>query len=396
MTDTKSAPKGGNAGSSAGQNRPQPPTSVTATSKDVGAKPSGQADKQARAAGGAEALTQASQISLIGLFVIALFWCVYVAQPVIVPLLLAWAIATILLPVVRWLRKRGIPNGIAVMMVTIFLLGIVVGLVALLSGPFTYWVGRASELAALLKEKMHTISRPLAFIEELRNSFASMANGAQPTLKVEQQPATVATLFSIVTPAVTQFILFVGAMIFYLIYQKRLRDAAVFFLKDRDARLTVLHTLSAVDDHMTTFFGTFTIVNICLAVITTMLTWFVGLPNPLLWGALAGVLNYVPYIGPAIVMATLSVVGIMTFSTLGEAVVAPLIFLAIVTVEGHFVTPAFMGRRLELNPFAVFLSIALWTWLWGPIGAFLAVPMLIAISVSLAHVFSDAKPQLPE
>ena len=122
---------------------------------------------------------------------------------------------------------------------------------------------------------------------------------------------------------------------------------------------------------MTTYFGTFTIVNICLGLVTVALTWFVGLPNPLLWGVLAGLLNYIPYIGPAIVVATLTVVGLVTYPTLGEVAVAPLIYLAIVTIEGQFITPAFMGRRLELNPFAVFLAIAFCTWLWGPIGAFL-------------------------
>jgi len=389
MTEIKSPPKGGNAGSSATPKRQETRAGSAASPADVN-------DASSKAGVAVDALTRASQLSLIGLFIIAVFWCTYVAQPVIVPLLLAWAIATIMLPVVRWLRKRGLPNSVAVLLVTFFLLAVIVGLVALLSAPFTFWLGRASELAALFKEKLHTISRPLALLEELRNSFGSMTNGAQPTLKVEQQPGTVTTLFSIITPAVTQFILFVGALIFYLVYQKKLRDTAVFFLKDRDARLTALRTLSDVDDHMTTFFGTFTIVNICLGLTTTTLTWFVGLPNPLLWGVLAAVLNYVPYVGPAIVTATLAVVGILTFSTLGEAVIAPLIFLAIVTVEGHFITPAFMGRRLELNPFAVFLSIAIWTWLWGPIGAFLAVPMLIAISVSLGHAFSDVKPQLPE
>ena len=94
---------------------------------------------------------------------------------------------------------------------------------------------------------------------------------------------------------------------------------------------------------MTTYFGTFTIVNICLGVVTVLLTWLVGLPNPLLWGVLAAVLNYVPYIGPAIVVGTLGVVGLLTYPTLGEAAVAPLVYLAIVTVEGQFMTPAFIG-----------------------------------------------------
>ena len=126
-----------------------------------------------------------------------------------------------------------------------------------------------------------------------------------------------------------------------------------------------------------------------------MITWACGLPNPLLWGVLAAVLNYIPYIGPAIVVGTLSVVGLLVYPTLGQAVVAPLLFVAVVTVEGQFLTPMIMGRRLELNPFAVFLSIAFCTWMWGPLGAFLAVPLLMALSVSLDHAFGEEKPDLP-
>jgi predicted PurR-regulated permease PerM len=147
---------------------------------------------------------------------------------------------------------------------------------------------------------------------------------------------------------------------------------------------------------MTVYFGTFTVVNLCLGFVTAGLTWAVGLPNPLLWGVLAGVLNYVPYIGPAIVTATLGVVGLLVHPTMQEAAVAPLIFLAMVTIEGQFLTPAIMGRRLELNPFAVFLAIAFCTWLWGPIGAFLAVPALMALAVTLGHVFPEDKPDLPQ
>src|SRR4029078_7079868 len=120
------------------------------------------------------------------------------------------------------------------------------------------------------------------------------------------------------------------------------------------------------------------------------------LPNPLLWGVLAAVLNYIPYIGPAIVTATLGVVGLLTFPSLGEAVVGPAVFIALVTVEGQFLTPALMGRRLELNPFAVFLAIAFCTWLWGAVGAFLAVPLLMASTVAFGHAFAQEVPDLPE
>ncbi len=341
---------------------------------------------------------RASHVALVGLFVIALLWCTYVASPVIVPVLLAWVIATIVLPVVTWLHRHKVPRVVAVVAVTLALLAIIVGLLLFLSTPLTFWLGRANELSVLIKQKLQTMSQPLALLDEARKALNAVAAGSgQPALKVEQEQATVvSTLFAVLTPAVSQFVLFIGALVFYLVYQTRLRNMAVLLLGDRDTRLTMLRILNEVDENMTKYFGTFTVVNVCLGTATVLVTWAVGLPNPLLWGVLAGVLNYIPYIGPAIVSATLAVVGLLTFPTLGEALVAPLIFIGVVTIEGHFLTPAFMGRRLELNPFAVFLAIAFCTWLLGPIGAFLAVPLLMALTVTLAYAFAEEKPELPQ
>jgi predicted PurR-regulated permease PerM len=159
--------------------------------------------------------------------------------------------------------------------------------------------------------------------------------------------------------------------------------------------LATLRTLNDIDENMTTYFGTFTVINVGLGLVTTVLTWSIGMPNPLLWGVLAAVLNYVPYIGPAVVIATLGVVGLLLYPTLQEAAVAPLLYVALVTVEGQFITPTLMGKRLEINPFAVFLAIAFCTWFWGPVGAFLAVPLLMALTVALEHSFEEEKPELP-
>lgn len=341
---------------------------------------------------------RASHVALIGLFVIALLWATYVARPVIVPVLLAWVIATIVLPIVTWLYTHKVPRVVAVLAVTTALLVLIVSLLLLLSTPVTFWLGRATELSVLVKQKLQTMNQPLALLDEARKALNTIAaGGTQPAMKVEQESATVVTtVFAVLTPAVSQFILFVGALIFYLIYQTRLRNTVVLLFPDRGVRLTTLHILSDVDENMTKYFGAFTLVNLCLGAATVLLTWAVGLPNPLLWGVLAALLNYIPYIGPAIVVATLGVVGLLTYPTLGEASIAPLIFLGIVTVEGQFLTPAFMGRRLELNPFAVFLAVAFCTWLLGPIGAFLAVPLLMAAAVTLGHAFGEQKPALPD
>ncbi len=340
---------------------------------------------------------RASQVALIGLFVIALLWGAYAARQVIVPVVLAWVIATIVLPIVKWMQEHGVPRVAAALIVTGALALLIVSLLALLSTPISVWLGHATEIGAMLQRKLQTMQGPLGTLEEIRKTLNSIsAGGAAPTLKVEQTDTMVTTIFSIVTPAVSQFVLCIGALVFYLVYRQNLRSAVVYFLNDREARLATLRALSDIDAQMTTYFGTFTIVNVCLGIVTAALTWLIGLPNPLLWGVLAGVLNYVPYLGPSIVVGTLAVVGLLTFPTLGEAMVAPLAFLGIVAIEGQFLTPALMGRRLELNPFAVFLAIAFCTWLWGPIGAFVSVPLLMALTVALGHALIEDKPELPE
>jgi predicted PurR-regulated permease PerM len=340
---------------------------------------------------------RASQVSTVGLFVIAVVWCTYAAHHIIVPLLLAWAIATIVLPLVKGLQNWGVPRVVAAIGVTLVLLCIIMTLLFLLSAPVTYWLGRATYVGALIREKLQSFSQPLALLQELQKGLTIIGSGGeQTTIKVDAQSSSIATtILSVLTPAISEFVLFVGALVFYLIYRQNLRNAVVFFLNNREARLTTVRALNDIDDNMTTYFGTFTLVNLCLGVIAATLTWATGLPNPLLWGVLACVLNYVPYIGPALVIGTLALVGLLVHPTVGEAAVAPLFYLAVVTIEGQFITPTLMGKRLELNAFAVFLAIAFFAWLWGPIGAFLAVPILMAGSVIFGRAFEEEKPDLP-
>ena len=133
----------------------------------------------------------------------------------------------------------------------------------------------------------------------------------------------------------------------------------------------------------------------CVGIVATLVTWALGFPTPLLWGALAFVLNYIPYVGPGIVHVTLFIIGLLTFDTLWPALIAPLFFMAFTFVEGHFIVPNVVGRQLLLHPLAVFLSLAFWAWLWGPIGAFLATPILIVAMVSLDHLYPRGSKMLP-
>jgi predicted PurR-regulated permease PerM len=337
-----------------------------------------------------------ANVSVTGLFALAILASLYLMRDVLVPLILAWVVANILLPVVSWMEQRKVPRVLAVILVTLALIIVLLSIIALFSLPMTYWLSRATELGTLLKEKMAMLSEPLTFLRELMGSIGQAASGGGPSLRVEGDSNIVGGIYSIVTPAVSQAILFLGALVFYLIYQKKIKARSVLILPSRDARLTALRILSDIEKSTTVYFGTFTVVNICLGIVTTGLAWAVGLPNPMLWGLLAAIVNYVPYIGVAIMLVVLFAVGLFTFPTVPAALVAPLVYLGITTIEGHFLTPAIMGRNMTLNPFAVFLAIGFWTWMWGPIGAFVAVPMLMTTTVTFRHLLPKELPELPE
>lgn len=349
------------------------------------------------AAGRIDGLQRAAQIATIGLFALAILGCLYLSHSVVVPVLLALVVGTILLPVVELLETWRAPRALAVAIVALALVAIVFVLATVLSLPLTYWLSRATELGSLIREKLQSINQPLAMLKELGAVFNQATGADQGALKVDQASTNiVGGIFSLVTPAVSHTVLFVFAMVFYLTYQKEIRTGAVFLVHDRNARLQTLRIISDIEHSMTAYFGAFTLVNISLGIVTALLAYLVGLPNPLLWGVLAAVVNYIPYIGPAIVTATLFFVGVFALPSLAEAVVAPAAFVAITTIEGQVITPAVIGHRLTLNPFSIFLSIAFWTWMWGPIGAFLGVPLLIAGTVIVRHVFMEEKPDLPE
>lgn len=340
-----------------------------------------------------------TQVSTVGLFTLAVLATLYFARDIIVPVILAWVVANILLPVVSWMEKNGIPRILSVIIVTLTLIAVLLAVIALLSLPMTYWLGRATELGEVIRLKMQSMSQPLTFLREIMAAVAQATSGGAEGgggLRVEENSNIVGGIFAILTPAVSQAILFLGALVFYLIYQKKIKARSVLVLPGREQRLTALRILNNVERNTTIYFGTFTIVNICLGLVTTVLAWLVGLPNPMLWGVLAAVVNYIPYIGVAIMVVILFLVGLFTFPTLLAALVAPLTYIGITTIEGHFLTPALMGRKMTLNPFAVFLAIGFWTWMWGPIGAFVAVPMLMTTTVTFRHLFPKDLPELPD
>jgi predicted PurR-regulated permease PerM len=336
-----------------------------------------------------ESWNWAVRISVVGLFVLALAGIAYSMASVVVPVLLAWVVAMVLLPVVDGLERRGLSRALTSTVLVILLIASMMVIVGVLTVPLTYWVGRTSELGALLKERLQTLGNPLAFFEEISNALSQVTGGDESASAVNLSSSNiVTTILSVLTPLVSQTLIFVVALVFHLIYQRDIQSGMLLLFQNDSARQIAKDILKDIQVNTSIYFGTLTVVNICLGIAATVLTWLVGLPHPFLWGMLAAVLNFVPYLGAAIVIATLFVVGLIAFSALSHAVIAPLAYLGITALEGQVITPTLIGHRLTINPFLVFLSIACWTWMWGPVGAFLGVPILLCAMVALRRLSS--------
>jgi predicted PurR-regulated permease PerM len=334
----------------------------------------------------------AAYVATIGIFILLAVTCLYLARYVLLPVLAAVVIATTLSPVVRRAERYRIPAVATSMALVLVILAVgAVGL-TLLSALIYDWVGRAPELGSVLQQKLTVLERPLAALRQLKD--AVLPHDAN-TVTLDMGPSLFAPVVGVLTPAVLQVVLFVGTLIFYMIEQARVRKGLVAMFSSRDAKLRFLRIVREIEDDLTAYLGVVTVVNVCLGCIVALGAWAFGLPNPALLGLLAGVMNYIPYIGPAFMAIALFSVGIVVLPTLLQALIPAAAFVGLATIEGQFITPTALGRRLTLNPLAIFLSLAFWAWLWGPIGAFLAVPLYMAGAITFAHVFPGDDVTLP-
>jgi predicted PurR-regulated permease PerM len=175
-----------------------------------------------------------------------------------------------------------------------------------------------------------------------------------------------------------------------------LRRALIMNFGDRTARLRTLRMINEIEEHLGSYLMMVTMINIGVGVVTGLICAVTGMPNPAGLGALAAILNFIPIIGPVAMFAVLVVVGIVALPTISAGLLAPALFAVMTFMEGHFLTPTIVGRKLALNALAVFVMLAFWTWLWGPMGAFLSSPLLIVGLIVKEHLMPSDQPQLPE
>jgi predicted PurR-regulated permease PerM len=334
----------------------------------------------------------AAQAATIGMFLILLVVALSLGRPILLPVASAFVVSMMLGPLSARAERYRVPSLVSALALWLLVIAVFYGVIVLLAGPALDWIGKAPDIGRNIQEKLHILDRPIAALQDLRDAL--LPSDKKGSLGVDimsfVQPAVL-----IVTPAIGQMLTFFGTLFFMLLGRSRLRRVLVAFFDERDARLRTLKIMNDIEHNLTGYLSIVTIINVAIGFCGGFAAWVTGLPDPVAWAVLAFILNFIPYIGALIMEAALFVVGLVTFPTLTHALIAPLLFLALATLEGHFITPSVMGHRLTLNPLTVFLSLVFWTWLWGPVGAFLAVPLLIVGLVVIDHLFPDDEPELP-
>jgi len=330
----------------------------------------------------------------IGIFLLAFGTFLYVAKTILMPLVSALVIATLLGPIASRADRYKVPPWLSATILILVMIAVLSLAITLISAPAIEWIARAPEIGSKLKDKLAILDQPLAALSDLRQAIG----GGNTGLKVDiGQSDIIQPALSIVTPAVGQLLLFFGMLFFLLAGRSRLRRGLVGAFARRDARLRTIRILNDVEQNLAGYLATVTAINLAVGAITGVASYVIGLSHPLVFAVMGFILNYVPYVGPGVMVVVLFGVSLVSFPSLAYSLIAPLFFIGLTTIEGHFVTPSIVGQRLTLNALTVFVNLAYWTWLWGPIGGFLAVPILIAALVVTKHLFpGDGEPDLPE
>ena len=342
--------------------------------------------------------------SLVTLLVIAIIAVLYVARAFFLPTVTALVIGTMLSPAAKFLERYGIPRPVSAVLIVAATFGCFAFMIALVSTSVMEWTTHLPELGTQLKAKLHIFDRPIALWHQLQDLFgATPAPGDSPLKfpKIEWIEPTVQFL----SPTFTQILLFFAVLVLFIASWPDLRRALVLTFAHHESRLRALRILNAIESNLGGYLLTVTMINMGLGTATGVICAVTGMPNPAGLGAMAATLNYIPIIGPVVTFVILAIVGmfaillcvgLVAIPTLTGALIAPLAFAMIAFTEGHFVTPTIIGRRLSLNALAVFLALAFWTWLWGPMGAFLSSPLLIVGLVLREHLMPVKDSQLPD
>jgi predicted PurR-regulated permease PerM len=323
-------------------------------------------------------------LALISLVLLGIFHTLYVAKTLVFPILVAVLAYFALTPIVRGLRRFWIPVPLGAAVVVAALIAAMSAGIYFLSTPATNWAGRLPLSLTRIEQKLRAVREPIEEMVAATDKVEDMAKGDDDASiqKVEVRRFSLAETILNRTWTATTTTATVLVLLYFLLasgdaFFRKVAEA-VPQIADKDAATNLIQRAESEISH---YLLTVSLINGCLGGATALVLWALDMPNPLLWGACAATLNFIPFLGSAAMATILFAAALLHYGTFGEAIAPPLLFAALSSAEGLLITPTVLGRRLALSPIAIFASLLVWSWLWGIPGALVAVPTLATIKI---------------
>ncbi|HHZ08873.1 MAG TPA: AI-2E family transporter [Rhizobiales bacterium] len=330
-------------------------------------------------------LVHSARVAMVVAGLIALVFALYAGRVLLAPLALSVVIGLMLGPVAVFLERRSVPPGLSALIVVVVFLLLLALVGAAIAAPLSFWLERGPQIWRQLQTRIVELREPLEVLEGLRDQLRAVTG--ETGLAVEIADGSPVESLAVTAPTlVGQTLLFLAGLYFFVATRHQMRVAALGLCVSRRLRWRVAHVFRDVERMVSTYLLAITAINAGLGVAVSAAMWLIGVESPLLWGVLAALLNYVIYVGPAIMAAILFAVGLATFDGFSASLVPPLVYLLINLIEAQFVTPMVIGRTLTMNPFIVLVALAFWLWTWGPLGGFIAVPALLVVYAVVGNI----------
>ena len=350
--------------------------------------PPGRGARQTAQSGTMDAfISLAARFSAIAVGLLAVTVIVDHGQVLIAPVTLAMVIGLMFGPLADRIENAGIPAPISAAAIVLAFLALISAVVATIVIPLTAWTERLPVIWARAQTILADWKDLLTTLDSMSASLQTALGQEGGTQEVKVDDGSTAENVAWLAPALaTQIVLFLASLYFFMATRHQLRHSVLSLCFDRRLRWRMAHVFRDVETLVSRYLMSITAINIAMGACVSVAMALLGVPSPLLWGVLAGLLNYAIYIGPAIMSLIMLGVGLATGSSTSGYLAPMLAYLAVNMTEAQFVTPHVLGRTLTLNPFIVLLALAFWIWAWGPVGGFIAVPLLLVAAAAIRHV----------
>jgi predicted PurR-regulated permease PerM len=333
-------------------------------------------------------LASLTLIAGIGL-VLAIPFALRAGAEFFLPTTAALVIAIALVPLLEWFERRGLPAALSAGLCVFTFLAVAAFAILSIVIPAIDWVAQVPQRIGKVRAALEPL---LALYKQLSRFIARTTaqlptagpTGGSRTVRIETPNSMLDMLTQSAPHLLVQMFFALLVIFFFLSHWTGMRKSTITRRSSFAGALTTARVIQQVVAATSTYIGTITVINVTLGALTAAIVWMLGMDSPLMWGGIVAVLNYVPYLGPIASAFLLGIGGLMVFPDAATAALPPAIFIGMHVVEANAITPLIVGKRVHVNPLLILLSLSFWAWVWGTVGALLAIPLLIIFKTIFA------------